>query len=142
MQVIDRKNKDYYDYISYQYPDKTTTYDRRGSVVVDDNYIIWFVTNHYGRFATIDGSFPKEAIFFLEVGNVQYLFSLSKLEFANKHIPRPAFKKDIRWMQPSDIKVKNFDIEIVYKYEEYKHYLPAPMSISCVWKEFSDSKPP
>ena len=109
---------------------------------MDDNYIIWFVTNHYGRFANKDGSFPKEAIFFLEVGNVQYLFSLSKLEFANKQVPRPVFKKGIRWMQPSDIKLKNFDIVIVYKYDEYKHYLPAPLSISCVWKEFSGSKPP
>jgi hypothetical protein len=142
MQIIDRKNKDYYDYISYQYRDNTTTYDRRGSFVVDDNYLVWFIANHYGTFATLDGNFPKEVIFFLEVGNVQYLISLSKLEFANKHVPRPVYKPGIRWMLPSDIKLKNFEIELIYKYEENKHFLPAPMSISCVWREFSDRNPP
>jgi len=128
MQIIDRKNKDYYDYISYQYRDNTTTYDRRGSIVVDDNYLVWFIANHVGWFHSL----PEEVIFFLEVGNVQYLISLSKLEFINLHTPSKVI--------PSDIKLKNYAIGLIYKYEEYKHYLPTPMSISCVWKE-SDSKP-
>jgi len=124
MQIIDRKNKDYYDYIAHQYRDKTTTYDRRGSFVVDDNYLVWFIKNHVGRFERI----PEEILFFLEIGNVQYLISLFKLEFINLNVHVEVL--------PSDIKLRNVEIKLINKYEEYKHYLPAPMSISFVWKNY------
>ena len=124
MQIIDRKNKDYYDYIAHQYRDKTTTYDRTNSVAVDDNYIVWFLGNHAGRFSAI----PEEVIFFLEIGNVQYLISLFNLKFSN-------LKVDVELL-PFDIKLKNVEIKLVNKYEDYKHYLPAPISISYVWKEY------
>jgi hypothetical protein len=130
MQIIDRKNKDYYDFISYQYPDKTITYDRRDSVFVDGNYLVWFIASHVGWFHRL----PKELIFFLEIGNIQYLISLSKLEFVNLRIPSRVL--------PSDIKLKYFEIELIYKYDENKHYLPAPMSISRVWREYSKHNPP
>ena len=132
MQIIDRKNKDYYDYIAHQYRDKTTTYDRRNSVVVDENYLVQFVDNPQDQMYTGgNDDFPKELIFFLEIGNVQYLIYLFNLEYVKFR----AVKSDKIRKYLSDYKLSNFEIKLLYKYEDYKHYLPAPISISYVYEE-------
>jgi len=132
MQIIDHKNKDYYDYIAHQYRDKTTTYDRRGSIVVDDNYLVWFIASH----GCWHDKLPREVPFFLETGNVQYLITLTKLEYKNPHISDPS-----KELLPSDINLKNCDIKLIFKYDECKHYLSVPMSISRVWMEVTHTKP-
>jgi len=136
MQIIDRKNKDYYDYIAHQYRDKTTTYDRRGSLVVDDNYLVRFIDNPQDLPYSTHESLPKEIIFFLEIGNVQYLISLFNLEFNEFHVNKTVKK----WRYLSDNQLKNSEIKLINKYDEYKHYLPAPMSISHVWKKYPNSR--
>jgi len=132
MQIIDRKNKDYYDYIAHQYRDKTTTYDRRGSVVVDENYLVRFIDNPKDSPYDARYSLPKEIIFFLEIGNVQYLISIFNLEYAEFRVTKS--NKD--WKYLSDNKIVFFEIKLLNKYDEYKHYLPAPLSISYVWRKY------
>ena len=74
MFIID-KNKDYYDYLSHVYGvDKKVTFDRRGSIVLTDRYIVdhTFEYKGYSRWLKRE----KEFFFLLEVGKLQYLFKV------------------------------------------------------------------
>jgi len=136
MQIIDRKNKDYYDYIAHIYRDQTTTYDRRGSFLIDVNYLVRFIDNPQDSPYITRERLPNEIVFFLEIGNFQYLISLYNLIYEELRAKKS--NKDCIYL--SENKINNFEVKIINKYDESKHFLPAPMSISYVWEKYPNSR--
>lgn len=136
MFIID-KNKDYYDYLSHIYGvDKKVTFDRRGSVVLEDTSQL-LLTLFDGR--DIDGVVKKKKIFWdrdyklyfiLETGSVQYLFSVDNVEETKSD--------DIHF----SVRITKVDVDLVHVFKENKNFFGSPLSLrkvrveqSYAWKE-------
>lgn len=77
MQVIDR-NQDYYDYLSKIYgTDKSVTFDRRGSIILTQDFLRNIVVKE-------SGWRNKAQYFVLEVGNIQFLFKIDNIKKIQK----------------------------------------------------------
>jgi hypothetical protein len=85
MQIID-KNKDFYDYIQFQYGiDKTRTYDRRGSVILTNSKLIDFLLDDYDKETLCENIDDNSKIyniirFFLECGNIQFIIGIENIK--------------------------------------------------------------
>jgi len=85
MQIID-KNKDFYDFLQFQYGiDKSRTYDRRGSIVLTQSKLINFLIGDYEKLFIneniINGFNTKYEIqFVLECGNIQYVIGIEDIK--------------------------------------------------------------
>ena len=108
MQIID-KQKDFYDFYSHIYGlDKSVTFDRRGSIIVDDTMLYadhYLYPRGYSFFKD-----PASAFHLLEVGCVQYIIQMDGVKRIGD-----------KWGQQS----LNFDacrINIFHKYNEHKHF--------------------
>ena len=104
MYIID-KNKDYYDYFSHIYGvDKGITFDRRGSLPIDDAMI---------------SDILGDSTFFilLEIGNVQHLIEL--YDFVLSTYPRDILHE----------KVISYNMKLVRTFREHKHHFDSPISI-------------
>ena len=87
MYIID-KNKDYYDYISTIYGiDKNTTFDRRGSTVIDDKFLAQSVDllkydrnsfPFYYKYRKRDNFLGD--LLLLEIGTIQYIIEFTKVK--------------------------------------------------------------
>jgi len=123
MYIID-KNQDYYDYFSHIYGiDKTVTFDRRGSIVLNNkDLLISPITS---------GGWPWErrehhSYVILEVGYIQYLLCIHNIKFS----------EDVMYYVYTE--VEDYDISIVRKYDEHKHYFGDPITLqSCVIDNWS-----
>lgn len=120
MYAIDKK-KDIYDYLSHIYGiDKAVTFDRRGSIVINDLTLV--STSGYNDLRN-----EKEGFILLEVGNVQYVIQL--FDFVKT-----------KGMFPSVI---SCSMKVIYTYRDYKHYYTSPLSVRGVdinnyrWKNWS-----
>lgn len=104
MYIID-KNKDYYDYYSRIYGiDKAITFDRRGSMVIDDL-----------KLANLSWKYPLMiSHILLEAGNSQYLIKLNNAIIKN------------RWGNDVIIACK---MELVRTFADNKHYYTTPLSV-------------
>jgi len=110
MYIID-KNKDYYDFYSTLYGiDKTITYDRRGSTILNNNAFVNKISdkNYYGG----------EQFVLLEVGYYQYLFHY--YDFTYQQNPNYEYKSFI---------VKNYKIKLIKIFNENKHLFNSEISI-------------
>jgi len=78
MYIID-KNQDYYDYFSHIYGiDKTVTFDRRGSTILNDES---FLISPLGSRGWPCNGRKHYSYVVLEVGYVQYLFLIHDIKF-------------------------------------------------------------
>jgi hypothetical protein len=76
MYIID-KNKDYYDYLAGIYGvDKQITYDRRGSIILPDSFLLDYITKSQWDLI------KSTEHFVIEIGENQYLF---RVEIEYKH---------------------------------------------------------
>jgi hypothetical protein len=114
MYIID-KNKDYYDYLKGTYGiDKTIVYDRRGSIVLSNQYIIDYLRKEYHRLESIEH-------FILEIGDKQYLFS-AKLYYK---------KEGFLYVSTNGV----FNLEKIFN--DNKHYFEKEITIvSCNLENF------
>jgi hypothetical protein len=104
MYIID-KNKDYYDHFSYIYGiDKAIVFDRRNSVVVDDDKLVTLSVYH--RAYRDDKNY-----LLLEAGSIQYLFGLHEFELDNYN------------------DVLDYSIRLVKIFRDHKHYFDSPLSL-------------
>ena len=109
MYIID-KNKDFYDYLSHIYGvDKVITFDRRGSVIIDDEIIANYSQKHCPSFREKDENFV-----ILEVGMIQYLIKV--FNFKTKEIFNIA-------------EFVSCSMEIVKIFNDNKHRFNTPISI-------------
>lgn len=112
MYIID-SNKDFYDYHSHVYGvDKSIIYDRRGSEVLNDAYLL---SLSQGNLYT-----SVEIHLLLEVGFVQYLFLITDLQY----------EQGKRYSFPNE--VIDFNLKMVQEYHNYNHYFDSPVSIQGV----------
>jgi len=108
MQIID-KNKDYYDYLQKVYGrDTTITYDRRGSRVMTDLFIVELVAPPEYYYEQKNG-----ALFVLEVGEVQYLFRVMNVAYAK--FPMSG--------------ALGGEIELLTSFSDHKHYFEKEMTL-------------
>lgn len=104
MYIID-KNQDYYDHYSHVYGiDKNITFDRRGSVLLDDERIL-FIAKYY-KYHSIPDSYNM----LLEIGYSQYLIEIS-------HIIR------------TDKNLKSCQMKLLRTFRDNKHYFESTISI-------------
>ena len=112
MYIID-KNKDFYDYYSHIYGvDKAITFDRRGSIILNDDYFISLLDAS----STFSWSNPSSSYFLLEVGYKQYMIKYSNV------------KKEYDRNLLFD-KVVSYDISLGRVFEENKHLFRKEVSI-------------
>jgi len=117
MYILD-KNKDYYDYVSGIYGvDKTITYDRRGSILIDEKELLdSFNLMHMNTYFFDE----KKVIFFiLEIGYVQYLFKYSDFDL----------KKVNGALGMIKYKLNSYKCELVHTYKNNKHYFEKEISL-------------
>jgi len=108
MYILD-KNQDFYDHFSKIYgEDKAVTFDRRGSVILDGDMIVNQSYQYY------EPRLNDEKFVLLEIGYTQYLIKL--------------FNFKIKKEATIDI-VKSYSMELVRKFEDYKHYYDSYISI-------------
>jgi hypothetical protein len=124
MYIID-KNQDYYDYLSYVYGiDKSVTYDRRNSVILNDASFLQSPLSggHWLYRPTKYSNYTSFVV--LEVGYVQYLIKIDDIKFQENvlyHIPE---------------EVINYEVSLYKKYDDNKHYFEAPITLhSCIIKD-------
>jgi hypothetical protein len=94
MRVLDKKFKDYYDYISYLYgqPEKDITYERNGILLIDNDLLKWACYIYFERNSEVP-SVPKTP-FFIEIGYIQYFFGLRNvIQDKNKNLTGEIFLK-------------------------------------------------
>lgn len=131
MRILD-KYKDYYDYLTGAYGiDNTVFYDRRSSVKLTQDTLIrqLFLRGvYYNYFEDIkekDVSSPLYSKYYneviLEVGYFQYLLTLEKLK--KDTMVKSSLGREY------DVCTYNGEIKIAYRYDNHKHYLPAPISL-------------
>lgn len=107
MYIID-KNKDFYDYLSHIYGvDKSITFDRRGSVNVDD----LMIADKSMNYPNIQSN--SKTFVLLEVGYVQHLIKL--FDFV---IDEGMYERVI-----------SCSMELVRTFKDFKHYYDSPISI-------------
>jgi hypothetical protein len=78
MRIID-KNKDYYDYLQFQWgqPDKSRTYDRRGSKIITNDLLLRNSTRHKDdQEQLMSGNKERYSLCLLEAGNKQFVFTI------------------------------------------------------------------
>jgi len=138
MQIID-KNKDFYDFLQFQYGiDKSRTYDRRGSVVLTQSKLIKFLLGDHDKLFISEndnGLNTKYDIqFILECGNIQYVIEIedikatyiaeSVIEWEGKYILLKEFNEFIHLFDVAPISI--FCLEInrtrIYGSKRYQLY--------------------
>jgi hypothetical protein len=120
MYIID-KNKDFYDHYSYIYGvDKNITFDRRGSILINNNNLIITPDRNY-----INDNARKQFIL-LETGLVQYLIKISNIDFDKK------FYNEVCFIYL----YKNADFEIVNKFETFTNKFGCAISIHSVYNDW------
>lgn len=113
MKIID-KNQDCYDYLSNIYGiDNKIVYDRRGSFIVDQKFLIGWINDHR--------SYKHDYYFILEVGFYQYLFVFKNL------IEKATYGINYH----TDVTYDNF--ELVHIFSDNKHYFVKPLTIQSVY---------
>lgn len=114
MYIID-KNTDYYDYYSHIYGiDKKVVYDRRGSIIIDDDQVLLRWSN-----LSLRSLRTPESFLLLEIGYVQYLIGLDNFK---KHVIGKMGYSGFR-------EYYTFGYEIVRIFQDNKHYFDTPVSV-------------
>ena len=108
MYIID-KNKDFYDYYSHIYGvDKNVVYDRRDSVILDQETIPK-ISAGYNPVSKYD----DVRFVLLEIGLVQYLIKIFNFNI----------EKGVQW------NIVDYDVECVNVFRDLKHRFSTPISI-------------
>lgn len=109
MYILD-KNHDFYDHFSKIYgEDKSITFDRRGSHILNNDEIVFLSYQYYSP------NKDDKSFVVLEIGNKQYLIQLDN------------FKINKTSIIPNEI--EDYDMSIVRVFEDHKHYYEFPISI-------------
>lgn len=121
MYIID-KNKDYYDHYSHIYGiDKNIVFDRRGSVLINNDNLVLHSKNRF---------FVRDEIQYilLETGMVQYLIKIDDIKY--KKVPRKT-TKDL-----FNLVFDSAKFEVVKKFENYKNMFGTAISIHSVYNDW------
>jgi hypothetical protein len=139
MQIID-KNKDFYDFLQFQYGiDKSRTYDRRGSIILTQSKLIKFLLGHNDKLFISDntkyGSNVKYDIqFILECGNIQYVIKIedikalynaeSIIEWEGKYILLKEFNEFLHLFDATPISIFCLEVNrtIIYKSKRFNKW--------------------
>jgi hypothetical protein len=120
MYIID-KNKDYYDHYSHLYGvDKNIVFDRRGSVLINNDNLVLQPENRFFR--------DETQYILLETGMVQYLIKIDDIKY--RKAPHKTLKDSFNLV---------FDFakfEIVKKFENYKNIFGKAISIHSVYNDW------
>lgn len=121
MYIID-KNKDYYDHYSHIYGvDKNIVFDRRGSVLINNDNLVLQPENRFiGR--------DEIQYILLETGMVQYLIKIDDIKY--RKAPHKTLKDSFNLVFDSA------KFEIVKKFENYKNIFGKAISIHSVYNDW------
>jgi hypothetical protein len=116
MRVLDKRSKDYYDYLSFQYgePDKSITFARQDARKITGDDLLKFVLRNMNK-DSYDLSFTQT--FMLEAGYVQWLFGLDDIVI-----------KDGK--RPEDPQTVTARVFLIRKFTENIHIFQKELSIA------------